>query len=71
MPASRSVPRLSVILDADQKAALKSLARKASFDSDVDITVSDLVRDAIELFLAQTPETHVSRIAESKTQYRT
>ena len=69
MPRNRT-DRLSVILDADQKARLEDLARRASYERHADITISDLVRDAIEAYLARTPQTRLRKIAEAKTDYR-
>ena len=69
MPRRHDPNRLSVILGDGQKAALEQLSRRVSFERGVDVTVSDLVRDAVAAYLERLPERRIARIAETKVAY--
>ena len=72
MPAGRNLSRLSVILDPEVKQALERLARLRSVESDRDVPVSELVREAIGEYLAKPePRASLHQIAEARGEYQT
>ncbi len=72
MPGRRDLNRISVILDAEVKQALERLARLRGMDEDRDVTMSELVREAIDEYLARRRQRdRLRRIAETRGEYRT
>ena len=71
MPAGRDLSRLSVILKPEVKQELERLARARSVESDSDVPVSELVREAIAEYLAKPAHRDsLHRIAESRAEYQ-
>lgn len=72
MPPQRDLQRISVIVDAETKRALERLARQRSMEQDSDINVSELVREALDEYLARPEQRRaLRRVAESLGVYRT
>lgn len=72
MPGKRDLNRISVILDAEVKQALERLARLRGMDEDRDVTMSELVREAIDEYLARRRQRdRLRRIEETRGEYRT
>lgn len=72
VPGRRDLNRISVILDAEVKQALERLARLRGMDEDRDVTMSELVREAIDEYLARRRQRdRLRRIAETRGEYRT
>lgn len=72
VPDRRDLNRISVILDAEVKQALERLARLRGMDEDRDVTMSELVREAIDEYLARRRQRdRLRRIAETRGEYRT
>ena len=65
----RSTEKISVNVDAATKRALRRLAHSRSLDSDEQVTVSDLVNEALEEYLAE--QQPARRAAEDRGKYRT
>ena len=64
----RSTEKISVNVDAATKRALRRLAHSRSLDRDEQVTVSDLVNEALEEYLADRQPAR--RAAEEPGRYR-
>ena len=72
MPSQRDLTRISVIVEAHTKRALERLARQRSVETDSDVKVSELVREAIAAYLKRPAQSDsLRRVAESLGEYRT
>ena len=62
--------QLSVVLGPELKAELRRMARQRSHEADEDVTMSDLVREAVERYLEQARRSpSMLRVAEQHTEY--
>lgn len=62
-------PRLSVVIEPHQKARLEDLVRRVNYERRGRITVSHIVRDAIDAYLAREPSARLRRIADENPGY--